>query len=128
MFMLHPLLCPSGYVLVPTGQQQGGLECQCEKNDRQIINCEDDQDTIIVEVAGLWVITPSMCIPLYSQEGHWGAAVMDASNYHYDLFLYPCPPGYCKCSQNTSLGPSSCAFTYTNSDPDAQCVCGRQGM
>ena len=52
---------------------------------------------------------------------------MDASNYRYDLFLYPCPPGYCKCSQNTSLGPSSCAFTYTNSDPDAQCVCDRQG-
>ena len=61
------------------------------------------------------------------QEGYWGAAVLDLPNYRYDLFLYPCPPGYCKCSQNTSLGPSSCAFTYTNSDPDAQCACDRQG-
>ena len=58
----------------------------------------------------------------YSQAGYWGTAIKD------DLFLYPCPPGYCKCSQNTSLGFSSCAFTYTNSDPDAQCVCNRQGM
>ena len=62
------------------------------------------------------------------QEGYWGSAVLDESNdYRYDLFLHPCPPGYCKCSQNTSLGSTSCGFTYTNSDPDAQCVDERKG-
>lgn len=63
----------------------------------------------------------------HMQEGYWGWAVNDSANYHFDLFLHPCPPGYCKCSQNTSLGQTSCAFTYTNSDPDAQCVNERQG-
>ena len=63
------------------------------------------------------------------QEGYWGSAVLAESNdYGYDLFLHPCPPGYCKCSQNTSLGSTSCGFTYTNSDPDAQCVDERKGI
>ena len=50
MFTLYPLPCPAGYDLVYTGQQQGGFECQCEQNNQLIINCEDDQDSIIVEV------------------------------------------------------------------------------
>ena len=49
-FTLYPLPCPAGYDLVSAGQQQGGLECQCDKNNKLIINCEDDQDTLIVEV------------------------------------------------------------------------------
>ena len=47
---MYPDLCPAGYDLVPTGAQQGGLECQCERNDKLIINCEDNQDTVIIEV------------------------------------------------------------------------------
>ena len=50
-FTLYPALCPAGYVLVSTGGQQDGLECQCEQSHQLIINCEDDQDTIIIEVA-----------------------------------------------------------------------------
>ena len=49
-FTLFPAPCPAGYDLVFTGQQQGGLECQCEQNNQLIINCEDDQDSVIVEV------------------------------------------------------------------------------
>lgn len=49
-FALYPSLCPAGYGLVPTGQQQGGLECQCEQNNALIINCEEDQDKIVVKV------------------------------------------------------------------------------
>lgn len=49
-FTLYPALCPAGYVLVPTGRQQGGLECQCEQNSQLIINCEDDQDKVLIEV------------------------------------------------------------------------------
>ena len=49
-FLLYPALCPAGYVLVPTGQRQGGMECKCDRNNSLIIECENDQDTIVVEV------------------------------------------------------------------------------
>ena len=52
-FKLHTLPCPAGYDLVSNGQQQGGLECQCEQNNKLIINCEDDQDSVIIEVISL---------------------------------------------------------------------------
>ena len=47
-FTLYPLPCPAGYALLSTARR--GLECQCEDNNNLIINCEDDQDSVIVEV------------------------------------------------------------------------------
>ena len=44
-----------------------------------------------------------------------------------NLFIYPCPSGYCRCFQNTSLGSTLCASTYSHSSPDLQCKCDRQG-
>ena len=41
--------------------------------------------------------------------------------------FYSCPPGYCQCFLNTSVGTSRCASVYRNSDPDQQCVCDRKG-
>lgn len=51
-FLLHPTLCPAGYVLVSTNLNIRGLECQCDPNIvyKLIIHCESDQDKIIVEV------------------------------------------------------------------------------
>ena len=43
------------------------------------------------------------------------------------LFFHLCPSGYCRCYFNTSIGISSCANVYVNSDPDRQCVCERKG-
>lgn len=66
--MLYPSPCPAGYDLVPTGQQQGGLECQCEQNNKLIINCEDDQDSVIVEVYNIvssyYQMLQRNCVPL----------------------------------------------------------------
>lgn len=45
-----------------------------------------------------------------------------------NLFFYPCPPGYCRCFQNTSLGSTSCASVYSHSFPNLQCKCNRKGM
>ena len=61
---------------------------------------------------------------LLNQTGQWGVRVAGAvPNLHF----YPCPPGYCQCFLNTSVGVSSCVYVYRNSDPDQQCACGRSG-
>lgn len=44
-----------------------------------------------------------------------------------NLFIYACPPGFCQCYLNTSVGDSSCINVYTNSDPNLQCGCNRKG-
>ena len=44
-----------------------------------------------------------------------------------NLEFYPCPTGYCRCSHDNSIGNNTCVYTYTNSDPDNQCICGRSG-
>ena len=63
----------------------------------------------------------------YSQDGHWGISqryTMQCNN----LVAYPCPSGYCRCSQNhDSLGDNLCSFAYFNSDPNKQCYCDREG-
>ena len=56
-FTLYPDLCPAGYDLVPTGAQQGGLECQCAQNNQLIINCENNQDLVLVEVKLMLTLT-----------------------------------------------------------------------
>ena len=59
----------------------------------------------------------------YLQSGQWSTFVEDKNS---NLFIYYCPPGYCRCFLNTSVGSSSCVNVYVNSDPDRQCVCGRK--
>ena len=44
-----------------------------------------------------------------------------------NLALYPCPPGYCRCSHDSSVGNSTCVYSYSHSDPDKQCNCDRRG-
>ena len=52
-FLLYPDLCPAGYSLVLSGQVNfsvNEMECQCDKNNSNVINCENDQDKIVIRV------------------------------------------------------------------------------
>ena len=49
-FIFYPLPCPGGYILQPSDGVQGSMVCRCQDNVTQVINCEDDQDTIVIEV------------------------------------------------------------------------------
>ena len=44
-----------------------------------------------------------------------------------NLVFYPCPPSYCRCSRNSSLGPPKCVYKYTQSDVNLQCADKRKG-
>jgi len=106
-FILYPLPCPGGYALTPTHGVQGSLTCQCKNNVSQVIHCEDDQDTVVIE------------------SGYWAAFTPSISGFN--LEFYPCPPGYCRCTQASSIGNTTCVYTFTNTDPDRQCACTREG-
>ena len=60
------------------------------------------------------------------QNGYW--AVFTPSISGSNLEFYPCPPGYCACTQYSDVGNTTCVYTYTNSNPDRQCVCDREGI
>ena len=62
-----------------------------------------------------------------SQDGHWGIS-QRYTRQSNNLLAYPCPSGYCRCSQDhDSLGNNLCSFAYFNSNPDKQCNCDREG-
>ena len=58
------------------------------------------------------------------QDGYWVGYVPTQTP---NLFFYPCPPQYCRCTQNSSVGPERCVFKYTQSVPDLQCNSQREG-
>ena len=89
-----------------------------------ILLCEDDQDSIIIEVRSSLYKRIYFAISYSKQKDHWAIHVEDDS---VGLFFHLCPSGYCRCYFNTSIGISSCANVYVNSDPDRQCVCERKG-
>ena len=60
------------------------------------------------------------------QNGYW--AVFTPSISRSNLEFYPCPPGYCACTQSSDVGNTICVYTYTNSDPGRQCACDREGI
>ena len=63
----------------------------------------------------------------YLQDGYWGISQRYTRQFD-NLVAYPCPSGYCRCSQDhDSLGDNLCSFAYFNSDPDKQCNCDREG-
>ena len=99
------------------------LQFDCNSEVKKIIACEDDMDSIIVEVRMYCKITfPFIYHKL--QPGQWSTY---AQSQDGNLFFYYCPPGYCQCFLNTSVSDSSCVNVYVNTDPDRQCVCGRKG-
>ena len=44
-----------------------------------------------------------------------------------NMEFYSCPAGYCRCSYDKSVDNTTCIYSYSHSDPDLQCVCGRKG-
>ncbi len=58
------------------------------------------------------------------QDGYWVGYVPTQTP---NLFFYPCPPQYCRCTQSSSVGPERCVFKYTQSVPDLQCNSQREG-
>ncbi|XP_065898161.1 uncharacterized protein [Dysidea avara] len=96
--------CIAGYKLV---NNNGIFTCQCNLDADYIVQCESDQVTILLE------------------DGFW--AVSDRSDTDNNLKVYPCPPGYCRCSQLTSFGNDECHFVFNTSYPNKQCDCSREG-
>ena len=60
-----------------------------------------------------------------TQRGKWAVYVPTAENIN--LEFHACPAGYCHCTHNSSIGENKCVYTYSTSDPDLQCNCGRRG-
>ena len=60
----------------------------------------------------------------FLQTGQWAVRV---KGKHPNLYFYTCPPGYCQCFFNTSIGPTACVHVYSNTQPDRQCGCDRKG-
>ena len=44
------------------------------------------------------------------------------------LFVYPCPPGYCRCELGIESKERICIHSYNHEEPDGQCACGRKGQ
>ena len=61
----------------------------------------------------------------FLQTGQWALRV---KGKHPNLYFYTCPPGYCQCFFNTSIGHTACVHVYSNTQPDRQCACDRKGI
>ena len=48
--------CLGGYSLSSLVDASSFQYCSCEKNQRQVILCEDDQDSVIIEVHSVTII------------------------------------------------------------------------
>lgn len=68
---------------------------------------------------------------LYMQYGTW-ASYNPTHPSQLNLYFHQCPAGYCSCTFNSTLVQGSvdkmCIYQYQNSNPDDQCVCGREGI
>ena len=72
---------------------------------------------------------PIIVMSFYSdliQAGQWAVGV--AGETAASLHFYPCPPGYCRCFNESLVGDNLCTNKYFNSDPDMQCTQGRRGI
>lgn len=56
-FNLHYIECPGGYSLVKSTSTEM-MSCRCE-DLREILHCEDDQDSILIEV----IVMSDQCKP-----------------------------------------------------------------
>ena len=72
-FVLNYIECPGGYGL-ERDRSTGLLQCECEET-RQILHCEDDQDSVLIEVRSMYVyivedpsvLNIALMSPFYSQ-------------------------------------------------------------
>ena len=66
-------------------------------------------------------------LSLSSMQGvYWATKALSSSSMD-QLFLYACPPGYCRCTTTRSTGVDSCPYVYKNGEPSFICSCSRQG-
>lgn len=94
--------CPPGYTLNTLMEEKFYKSCECNHNDNNIVTCNG---TSITFKKLLW-------------------AANDPKRYDR-LFTYPCPHGYCACSEKQN---EMCIHVFDSSDPDSQCVCERRGV
>ena len=45
-------MCPAGYVLRPHSTQMGISVCTCNEEIRNLLLCEEDQETVVIRVGG----------------------------------------------------------------------------
>ncbi|XP_064396716.1 uncharacterized protein LOC135343670 isoform X3 [Halichondria panicea] len=117
-FTIRAEVCPGGYQLMSdnSASSQQIVTCQC-LDIPEVVECEDDQDSVIIKVSGEYQIS--------LRDSYWAGYVEAGTP---NLFFHPCPPGYCQCSLNSSLGPQKCVYTYTHSNQDLQCTPEREGI
>jgi hypothetical protein len=104
-FFVQSLDCPPGYVLAQAPQESNYETCLCNYNNTLILQC--DGMTILIEM------------------GYWGILDYESDD---NLFLYPCPSGYCRCELRDMGGNTQCIDTFNSeSGSDNQCSCDRRG-
>jgi hypothetical protein len=97
--------CPPGQSLRPLVAASSIYECQCNNADQShIVLCDNKRNAVILQL------------------GYW--SVYSGSTLHG----YICPSGYCRCDDATSFSNRVCYPSYNISQPETQCVCGRQGI
>ena len=61
----------------------------------------------------------------HTKMGYWGILDYESDD---NLFLYPCPSGYCRCELRDMGGNTQCIDTFNSeSGSDNQCSCDRRG-
>ena len=61
---------------------------------------------------------------VFVQNRLWASLDVSAED---QIFVYPCPSGYCQCTVSSITGENSCIYNYDSADPDNQCSCQRSG-
>lgn len=136
VFEMNVTQCPPGYTLHSFTSDEVLYDCTCDLDNSLITEC--NQTVILISVSNfpmrnawkrIYITTTfhsyeHIISPL--QKAYW--ATEDLSDSDNNLFLYPCPTGYCQCvySMTTSFD-ETCMYIFDSSNPDSQCSCDREG-
>jgi hypothetical protein len=98
--------CPPGQSLERLSSSAASTyKCQCKHVElSHVIRCNNDGNTVILQL-GYWSVYAGSTLQGYS-----------------------CPPGYCRCNNATAFSNRACYPSYDITEPETQCVCGRQGI
>ena len=77
-FTLEALICPAGYVLRPHATLTGISVCTCNEEIRDIVLCEDDQETVVIKV----------CVEGRREGGRGGEGVKGTGRNNYVLVYH----------------------------------------
>ena len=112
--------CPPGFVLRSIVDGSGGLTCQCDYGDGNILACSLKDRSVDLKVTYMVTFLSYQ----FSQDGLF--AVDRLNTLFFNLKILPCPPTYCQCQRvdNSTL----CIARYHHMNEELQCHPERTGI